>query len=250
MVYTLKQLFTMKGVIFMKRKMKIISAILIAAITFTSATPVMAQTNISSADAQITILNSSDISYTVPEEFAGMEQFLSKNVDGTVSLNTAAALAANYDEQLVFGVQENLARINEGVLSGNTYVDNSFIAHSYNSDIMPLSTLAQGRSEIETTWYGDIFIYMNSDEAECLYQAFDSVSSTCGNLLIALDRMPSDPDANKVHDYITAAVAIVGVSALIYRNLVGNAKAPGTGIVWYIHQDFNTGAVGWAFDSQ
>lgn len=231
-------------------KRKIISTILIIAIAFTSATPAMAQTDVGSNATQVTILNANRISYTVPEEFAGMEQFLSKNIDGTISLNATAALAANYDERLVFGVQENLARINEGVLAGTTYVDNSFIAHTYNTDIMPLSTLAQGESKIETTWYGDTFIYMNSDEADCLYALFSGVSNTCGELLVALDRFPTDPDTTRVHDYITCAVAIVGISALIYSNLVYNAKAPGTGIIWYIHQDYNTGVVGWAFDAQ
>lgn len=62
--------------------------------------------------------------------------------------------------------------------------------------------------------------------------------------------MTSDPDARNVQSYISTAVLVVGGTAVLIRSQIGNAMAAGKGIIWSVHQDFNTGAVGWGFSAQ
>lgn len=232
---------------------KVISGVLIVSLAFTAVTPAFAQTEVETASSNVVLMNMNEMDTSIPQELVGMDRFLSLDNQGCIQLDANAALAAGYAENLVIGVQGNLDRINVEVQAGNMYVDNTFTARTYQSEISPLDlewTNGKGYSGVETTWYGDTFIYMNTSEAKCLYNAFDGVSNQCGQLLEKLNSVSNDPDATRVHGYITSAVLIIGGPAMLIRSQIGNAKAAGKGIIWTIHQDFTTGAVGWAFGAQ
>lgn len=240
----------------MKFTKKVISGVLIVSLAFTAVTPAFAQTEVKAAEGSISnimVMDVNEMDTSIPQELVGMDRFLSLDDQGCIQLDADAARAAGYAENLVTGVQGNLDNINAEVQAGNMYVDNTFTARTYQTEISPLDlewTNGKGYSGIETTWYGDTFIYLNTSEAQCLYNAFDSISNQCGQLLVTLNSMSSDPDATQVHNYITSAVVIIGGTAVLIRSQVGNAKAAGKGIIWTIHQDFNTGAVGWGFGAQ
>lgn len=257
----------------MKVSKKIISSILITTLTLTSVTPAFAQITVeeNNSSPQIIMMNPNEIGSSVPEELAGMDRFLSKSIDGTIHLDVDSALAAGYNEAAVIGVANHLNGINEHVLAGDMVVDNTFTAYSIdylesaNQISSDISTFAvtqhplYGFSGTVSTWYGDTYIYFNRMESYCLRDAFQSTQNTCENIVVNLGQLASDPTWNAL-DYanyqqrtlelITVGVGIVGLGAYLYKNQIITAMSPGYGIQWLIHNDFNSGTIGWAFSAQ
>lgn len=237
---------------------KLISGVVAVAFAFSAVTPAFAQPEPINQDEnapQVVMMDASDFDGSVPDELAGMDRFLTKDAEGCIQLDVDAALAAGYLDKSVFGVKEHLDKINEEVTAGRMVVDETFTARSIDlveSEIAPLDIewTSTGYTGIETKWTGDTFIYYNVAQANCLWRACYNVSEQAGNLLINLNQMSGDPDANKAYALTVTAVDIIYWTTVIYKNAIGNAKAAGTGIIWFIHQDFTTGAVGSAFGAQ
>lgn len=235
---------------------KLIASVVTVAFVFTAVTPAFAQTEPQEEiTPNVVMMDASEIDRSVPDELVGMDRFLSKDAQGCIQLDVEGALAAGYLDKSVFGVKGHLDRINEEVLAGRMYVDDTFTARSIDlieSQTMPLDVewTGTGYSGVESTWSGDTFIYYNISQANSLYNAFKRASEELGGLLANLNAMTGDPDATKVHDLTVCAVATLTYTALIYKSNIANAKAAGKGIIWSIHQDFNTGTIGWAFGAQ
>ena len=143
-----------EGGINMRFTKKVISGLLIVSLAFTAITPAFAQTEVETASSNVVLMNMNEMDTSIPQELVGMDRFLSLDNQGCIQLDANAALAAGYAENLVIGVQGNLDRINVEVQTGNMYVDNTFTARTYQSEISPLDlewTNGKGYSGVETT---------------------------------------------------------------------------------------------------
>ena len=92
----------------------------------------------------------------------GLDQYLSKNQDGTISLDESAAQDAGYTQEAIAYVQENISYMNDMARTKGAYIDDQF-KMIYAEGPM---TRARGVNKVEMLWNGNIDIYMDSDQAE------------------------------------------------------------------------------------
>lgn len=166
-----------------------------------------------------------------PPSIDGMDQFMELTAAGTIYLDVESALDAGYDEMCVNAVATHIANMNQLVINGNAYIDDTFTATVYF-----VSPRAKGESKVVTHWYGLTEIYMNSDEADELISNLSTVGdvTTIGG---ALSFLP-----NALLSGIGNLAAIVGIGTLIYRWQVEAAAEPGTGIIMHIQTNFVDGS--------
>lgn len=71
----------------------------------------------------------SEINGSIPPELVGMDRFLSLDERGCIEMDVEGALAAGYAERAVYGVKEHLNFMNEQVLAGKMYIDDTFTGY-------------------------------------------------------------------------------------------------------------------------
>ena len=161
----------------------------------------------------------------------GMDQFMELTAAGTIYLDVESALDAGYDEMCVNAVATHIANMNQLVINGNAYIDDTFTATVYF-----VSPRAKGESKVVTHWYGLTEIYMNSDEADELISNLSTIGdvATVGGVFSFF--------SNAILGAIGNVAGIIGIGTLIYRWQVEAAAEPGTGIIMHIQTNFVDGS--------
>ena len=250
---------------------KFISTILIIAVICSNALPAFAQVPAENTiSPKVVAMDTSEIDTSVPQELIGMERFLSVTVNGTIQLDTTAALSAGYNENAVLGVNRHLNNINEQVIAGKMIVDGrTFTAYDINffpSNVAPAALTPNyqlGFSGTYSTWYGITYICFNVVEALSLEHAFEEFTLSCFRLMERLAGLSDNPEfgmvyqgktytdtAEKARDLLIVGAGIVGYTSLLYLTTIQNAMQEEVGVTWLIQENFSSGSVGWAFDAQ
>lgn len=156
----------------------------------------------------------------------GIEQFFSKNDDGTMSMDAKQAREAGYSEYTIQFVQSNIDGINEAVRTQGAVIDDDFKATIYFS-----TSRARGQSKVETWATGMVLVYMNNAEADDLYNTIDNLGwlGTLAGLagLLTVSK-PIISQACGISSFV-AAVAIG-----LYKAQINQVKKNGTGIIMYV----------------
>ena len=161
----------------------------------------------------------------------GMDRFMELTASGTIYMDVEGALSAGYTEQCVAAVVAHINSMNQLVINGNAYIDDTFTATVYFS-----SPRAKGESKVVTHWYGLTEIYMNSDEADELISNLSTIGdvATVGGVFSFF--------SNAILGAIGNVAGIIGIGTLIYRWQVEAAAEPGTGIIMHIQTNFVDGS--------
>lgn len=156
----------------------------------------------------------------------GIEEFFSKNADGTMSLDVNSAQAAGYTERSIEFILGNIEEINDMVLTQGAYINDDFVATLYFS-----SSRAKGQSKVEYWATGMILVYMTDVEAKDLYDTITSLS-WFGNLFDLLSNLDEAYPILAKACSIAAAVANLAIGSYSYQ--INQARSNGTGIIMYV----------------
>lgn len=113
--------------------------LLTAAMMMVSSVPAFAQesVNVVESEASVGIEDYDSMYMVVPDEVAGMDEYLSLNENGGLELDVAGALAAGYTEAAVYGVNGTIHEINEKVYAGEAVLGENYFAYSTELAISP-----------------------------------------------------------------------------------------------------------------
>lgn len=100
----------------------------------------------------------------------GFGQYLSKNQDGTISLDESVAQDAGYTQEAIAYVQENISYMNDMARTKGAYIDDQF-KMIYAEGPM---TRARGVNKVEMLWNGNIDIYMDSEQQKSMLTEWKS----------------------------------------------------------------------------
>lgn len=112
----------------------------------------------------------------IPESMRGMDAYLHREADGTITLNTVAAKQGGYSSETIDRVSNNLSEMNEMVSNG-AVSDNTFAVTAFGK-----VSRAGGQSKVVRHWTGLVEIYLNSADAEQLAKKYDTASDVTGFL--------------------------------------------------------------------
>lgn len=169
----------------------------------------------------------------------GMDRFMELTASGTIFLDIEGALSAGYTEQCVAAVAAHIDSMNQLVINGNAYIDDTFTATVYF-----VSPRAKGESKVVTHWYGLTQMYLNSDETEDLIDNLES-AGTVFDLVSLVGWLPGS-----VAGAIGGLSDIFGYGTTFYLWQVENAAQAGNGIIMNIQTDFVYGSQTIWFTSQ
>lgn len=111
---------------------KLITSIVTASVALFTLTPAFAQTESMYPEQEppkVIPMDPSEIDMSIPPELVGMDRFLSLDERGCIVMDVEGALAAGYAEKLVYGVKGHLDFMNEQVLVGKMYIDDTFTGY-------------------------------------------------------------------------------------------------------------------------
>lgn len=152
-----------------------------------------------------------------------MVQYFSLEANGTIHFDSNAAAHDGIDNRVIDAVSDRIDYMNQFVVSGQGYVDDEFAVVLYITQ--PRSTTAVGENTVKMLWDGTSQLLMDSVIADNLYYQLLSISETLASVVnnAALE----ESGVNPVH------IAAFGVSIyfMAYAAQVGQAKAPGRGII-------------------
>lgn len=166
------------------------------------------------------------------DSIEGLDQYLSKNQDGTIILDEFAAQDAGYTEEAIAYVQENISYMNDMVRTKGAYIDDQF-KMIYSESPM---TRARGVNKVEMLWNGNVAIYMDSDAAQEYIDAMLAIG----------DGMESVGDILDDFSFIQGAGVLAmfpflySIQARFYAIAASNAAAAGNGIILLIQRDYFT----------
>ncbi|MFQ6879419.1 MAG: hypothetical protein ACLRS1_06515 [Oscillospiraceae bacterium] len=167
----------------------------------------------------------------------GLDQYLSKNQDGTISLDESAAQDAGYTQEAIAYVQENISYMNDMARTKGAYIDDQF-KMIYAEGPM---TRARGVNKVEMLWNGNIDIYMDSDQAEVYVDGVEKAIA----------------EAEKLGGIVSLIVPMLGLpigvsilDAYLILNMAKMAKSAGTGIIMHIQRDYVTQTDTYSFSPQ
>ncbi|TPF95732.1 hypothetical protein EP30_10195 [Bifidobacterium sp. UTCIF-39] len=113
---------------------------------------------------------------TIPATMRGMDAYLSRETNGTITLDAAAAKQEGYSSEAINHVTDNLSEMNEMIAHGATS-DDSFTVTAFSK-----ISRAGGQSKVVRHWTGLTEIYLNSSEAEELAKKYDVAADAAGYL--------------------------------------------------------------------
>lgn len=156
----------------------------------------------------------------------GIEEFFSKNADGTMSLDVNSAQSAGYTERSIEFILGNIEEINNMVRTQGAYINDDFVATLYFS-----SSRAKGQSKIEYWATGMVLVYMTDAEADDLYHTIDRLSWV-GTLLNLIKHLTT---AKPIISKACGAVAQLN-NLLIgsYKAQIDQVRKNKSGIIMYV----------------
>lgn len=167
----------------------------------------------------------------------GLDQYLSKNQDGTISLDESVAQDAGYTQEAIAYVEENISYMNDMARTKGAYIDDQF-KMIYAEGPM---TRARGVNKVEMLWNGNIDIYMDSDQAEVYVDGVEKAIA----------------EAEKLGGIVSLIVPMLGLpigvsilDAYLILNMAKMAKSAGTGIIMHIQRDYVTQTDTYSFSPQ
>ncbi|OXN00690.1 hypothetical protein [Bifidobacterium vansinderenii] len=151
-----------------------------------------------------------------------MDAYLSRNADGTVSLDETAARQAGYSSDSISTVEDNLTGMNDMVADG-AVSDDAFVV------TMSVKTARDGgQSKVVRYWWGLVEVYLSSSEARQVADVYDNLSTAASILSKIL----------KKYSLAAQAASIVyAVSAYQFRK----AASGNRGIVITMSPNVDTG---------
>lgn len=180
-----------------------------------------------------TILSMSTVALAAPAEelvnvidVEGIERFFFKNGDGTMSMDAEQAREAGYSEYTIQFVQGNIDRINEAVRTDGAIIDDDFKATIYF-----VSSRARGQSKVEIWATGMVLVYLNTDEANDLYNLVDNLNFV-GTLYDGASLLTVAKPRISYACNVASYVAGIWISS--YKAQINQAKSNGTGIIMYV----------------
>ncbi len=159
----------------------------------------------------------------IPEELDGLDEYLSLLFNGTIYFDEDAAVEDGYSDLAVAFVRGNILKMNELLTSKRGY--SAHVDSDFNLIILGSNNRANGETKIVSTWYGVTQIYMNSDEAQLLYDTIGSYGNTVGNI------------AGLIPTIGTWMSYYVSATTWLYRYQIQQAMSAGTGIIMNIYID-------------
>ena len=175
----------------------------------------------------------------IPSSIDGMDEFMELTVIGTIYLDVESAVDAGYNEEYVTAIATHIGNMNQLVINGDAYIDETFTATAYF-----VSPRAKGESKVVTYWYGLTQVYMNSDEADELIANL----STIGDVTTIAGLVGLLPYA--LANVIGGIAGILGFGTMIYRWQVEAAAETGNGIIMNIQTNLVDGSQTIWFTSQ
>lgn len=154
----------------------------------------------------------------------GINQFFSKNFDGTMTFDMIGAENAGYTEDAIDFVAGNVALINELILTEGAILGDDFSATLY----LNTNRAARGESKVVINPYGPTQIYMNSEEAHEVWSVISAMST-----VVDLIDIISDLNVAKgiVQKAIDAAYYLGSLQIGLYKAQLRTAESSGKGIV-------------------
>ena len=168
---------------------------------------------------------------TIPgnQTVAGVEPYITSNENGTISLDSTAAINAGVDYAVVDAVSKNISDMNSLVLNSAAYIDENLTL------VVELaSPRSGGVSKVTTTWYGLTQIYMNAADTQVFITNLSSVGdvATVGGMVGLLP--------GSVASVVGGISTIFGFETLLYRSQAESAAKGGNGIIMNIQTDILT----------
>lgn len=159
---------------------------------------------------------------SVPAAMQGMDTYLSRNADGIISLNEAAARQAGYSSASISTVKDNLNGMNDMVTDG-AVSDDAFVV-----TLSVATARSGGQSKVVRYWWGLVEVYLSSSEARQVADVYDNLSTAASILSKIL----------KKYSLAAQAASIVyAVSAYQFRK----AASGNRGIVITMSPNVDTG---------
>ena len=166
------------------------------------------------------------------DSIEGLDQYLAKNQDGTISLDESAAQEAGYTQEAVAYVQENISYMNDMVRTKGAYIDDEF-KMIYSESPM---TRARGVNKVEMLWNGNVAIYMDSEQTELFISYLKSGSSH----LMSLGDVLAMFTFVQYSGVLAALSYVYSLEAYLYAVVAENMAQGGNGIIIYIQRDYLT----------
>lgn len=157
----------------------------------------------------------------------GIEEFFSKNADGTMSLNVLGAQNAGYSDDTIQFVLENIEFMNEAVRTEGAYINDDFAITFY----FAVSRAAKGQSKVEFWATGMMLIYMNTEEIDELYYFIDDLGWV-GTALGVISLLSVAKPIMSQACALSSTFAAIQLS--LYKSQIRQVKQNGTGIIIYV----------------
>lgn len=167
----------------------------------------------------------------------GIDQFFSKNVDGTMSFDSMAASMSGYNQTTVDFVQENVDMINQLVVTKGVSIADDYSVtictdnNQLGSKAARTMARAKGQSKVVVWATGMVLVYMNTSETNDLYSALSKVGAGCTLLGIVPTLIAAKAIISQA---CSVGIYVASVSIVAYQSQINQVRKNGTGIIMYV----------------
>ncbi len=170
---------------------------------------------------------------TVPEEVAGLDQFIDREEDGTLHLDSDMALEAGYTENITNAISNHLELVNQMVLAGEAKTDNDL-----NIYVISGGLIRAGVRKIVTYWWGQTDVYLASSDALIMIDTLNAA----GNSLARLAEIVNNGTYDNVQNYALGILVSTGLLAFAYGYQIRTVSGNGTlGFIQQSVMNYDTG---------
>ncbi|GAA0807865.1 hypothetical protein GCM10008910_48700 [Faecalicatena orotica] len=169
----------------------------------------------------------------VPNEVIGLDNYITRSQDGTLHLDSDAAISAGYTETIADAITQHLEMVNELVTSGEAITDNDL-----NIYIISGGLTRAGVRKIVTYWWGQTDVYLSSSDAMVLVRALEAAGNSLANLISIVDNGSYDNIQNAALGYLVGAGLLAFAYGAQIRQVSGNGTA---GIIQQNVLNYDTG---------
>lgn len=201
----------------MKKKLKRMVAFLLVVVTvFSLSTPCFAAEN-------------NSYIATVPEDMVGLDEYIVREEDGTLSMDEVSAENAGYPKEMVEGVSKHLDSMNELVLAGIAVTDSNFTAYAVTGRgrSTRASIPADGERGLVSYWWGRTDYYLLAEDARDMYTMLHDAGNNLMNLFSAMDEYTAHVN-NNIYTAAVNILAGLGLTAFAYENTIRSVSNNGT----------------------
>lgn len=172
-------------------------------------------------------------SITSTNSIEGLDRYLSKDDNGLIFFDEHAAMNANYSQDAITFVRNNISNMNKALSNGNAILNEDFSVTTFY-----ISTRAKGVNKTVTHWNGNVDLYMDSSAAQ----------EFINNVKFAISI--ADAITNIDVPLLGFALNVSILDAKLILSMAKSAASHGTGIIMHIQRNFITQTDTYTFSPQ